>query len=73
MLETLRSDEALDAGCFGVWSLVFPLGLDFAADDEFADLVISRQPSASSHVTGLSVPCEDTRRKEGERRTTMRA
>ena len=43
VLETLRSDETLDAGCFGIWFLVFALGFDFAADDEFADLVISRQ------------------------------
>lgn len=40
VLETLGSDEALDTGCFGVGFLAFALGLDFAADDEFADLVV---------------------------------
>ena len=38
MLETLRGDETLDSGGFGVRLLAFALGLDFAADDEFADL-----------------------------------
>ena len=40
VLETLGSDEALDTRCFGVRFLAFALGLDFAADDEFADLVV---------------------------------
>ena len=39
VLEALRGDEALDAGGFGVGFLAFAFGLDFAADDEFADLV----------------------------------
>ena len=39
VLETLRGDETLDAGGLGVGFLAFALGLDFAADDEFADLV----------------------------------
>lgn len=38
VLETLRGDEALDAGGFGVRLLLFVLGLDFTADDESADL-----------------------------------
>lgn len=38
MLEALGGDEALDAGRFGVGFLAFAFGLDFAADDEFADL-----------------------------------
>lgn len=38
MLETLRSNEALDAGSFGVRFLAFTLGLNFSADDEFTDL-----------------------------------
>lgn len=38
VLEALGGDEALDAGglCVGFGALL--LGLDFAADDEFADL-----------------------------------
>ena len=51
VLETLRSDEALDTGCFGIWFLVFALRFDFTADDEFADLVISRQRSVSCRFT----------------------
>lgn len=38
VLETLGGDETLDAGCLGVGFLAFALGLDFAADDELADL-----------------------------------
>lgn len=38
MLETLRCDQTLDAGGLGVGFLAFALGLDFTADDEFADL-----------------------------------
>ena len=38
MLETLRGDQTLDAGGLGVGFLAFALGLDFTADDEFADL-----------------------------------
>jgi hypothetical protein len=47
VLETLRSDKALDTGSLGVGFLAFGLGLDFATDDELADLrrhkYISRQ------------------------------
>ena len=39
VLKTLRSDEALDAGSFGVRLLALALRLDFTTDDEFADLV----------------------------------
>ena len=39
VLETLRGDETLDAGGLGVGFLAFAFGLDFAADDEFANLV----------------------------------
>ena len=42
MLETLRSDEALDARGFRVGFFAFALGLDFTADDEFADLGVPR-------------------------------
>lgn len=38
VLETLGSDETLDAGCLGVGFFAFALGLNLAADDEFADL-----------------------------------
>ena len=39
VLQTLRSDETLDARGFFVWFLAFSLGLDFAADDVAADLI----------------------------------
>ena len=42
VLEALRGDEALDAGGLGVGFFAFAFGLDFAADDEFADLVVGR-------------------------------
>lgn len=48
VLETLGSDEALDTGSFGVGFLAFALGLDFAADDEFADLVKCRREDQNS-------------------------
>ena len=38
VLETLRSNETLDAGGLGVWFLAFAFGLDFTTNDEFADL-----------------------------------
>ena len=38
MLQTLWGDETLDAGALGVRFLALALGLDFATDDEFADL-----------------------------------
>lgn len=38
VLETLWGDEALDAGSLGVGLGTLLLGLDFAADDELADL-----------------------------------
>ena len=47
VLETLGSNEALDAGCFGVGFFSFALGLDFAADDEFADLEMLQKSSIS--------------------------
>ena len=43
VLEALGSDEALDARGLGVGFFAFALGLDFAADDEFADLVVGEQ------------------------------
>ena len=38
VLETLRSDETLDTGSLGVGFLAFAFRLDFATDDELADL-----------------------------------
>ena len=38
MLKALRGDEALDTRRFGIGLFAFAFGLDFAADDEFADL-----------------------------------
>lgn len=45
VLHPLRSHEALDLGGFGVRLLALALGLDFAADDEFADL--QQRPNVS--------------------------
>ena len=39
VLEALGGDEALDAGGLCVGFFAFAFGLDFAADDEFADLI----------------------------------
>lgn len=38
VLETLRSNQTLDLGGLGVGLLALALGLDFATDDELADL-----------------------------------
>lgn len=38
VLETLRSNETLDLGSFGIWLLALALWLDFTTDNEFADL-----------------------------------
>jgi len=38
VLETLRSNQALDLGSLGVGLLALALGLNLAADDELADL-----------------------------------
>lgn len=38
VLETLRSDQALDLRGLGVWLGALLLGLDLAADDELANL-----------------------------------
>lgn len=38
MLEALGCDKALDARCFCIGFLALSFGLDFAANDEFADL-----------------------------------
>lgn len=41
VLQTLRRDEALNARGLRVRLLAFRLGLDFTANDELADLVIT--------------------------------
>jgi hypothetical protein len=38
VLETLRSDQALDLGSLGVCLLALALGLDFTTNDELANL-----------------------------------
>jgi hypothetical protein len=38
VLKTLRGDETLDLGSLGVWLRALLLWLDFATDNEFADL-----------------------------------
>ena len=38
VLQTLGSNQTLNLGGLGVRLLAFTLGLDFAANDEFADL-----------------------------------
>jgi hypothetical protein len=40
VLETLRGDQPLDLGSLGVGLLALALGLDLAADDVLADLVV---------------------------------
>lgn len=40
VLETLRSDQALDLGGLGVGLLAFALGLNLATDNVLADLSI---------------------------------
>lgn len=56
VLETLGSDKTLDAGSFGVWLLAFALGLDFAADDEFADLF--QHQNQRRLPSSLNRPCQ---------------
>ena len=65
VLEALRRDQALDAGGLGVGFLAFALGLDFAADDEFADLN-NQIPRASisiqiADLRGLCPACDTSR------------
>ena len=40
VLETLRGDKTLDAGGLCIGLFAFGFGLNFTADDEFADLVV---------------------------------
>ena len=40
VLETLRGDKTLDAGGLCIGFFAFGFGLNFTADDEFADLVV---------------------------------
>ncbi len=69
VLETLRSDEALDLGGFGVGFLAFAFGLDFSADDEFADYVISMSVALPRALMGQKE--EGCRGSEGERGRTI--
>jgi len=39
VLKTLRGDQSLDLGSFGVWLLALTLWLDFTTDDKLADIV----------------------------------
>jgi hypothetical protein len=48
VLETLGSNETLDAWCLGVRLRTLFLRLDLATDDEFADL--QRQNFVSIHI-----------------------
>jgi hypothetical protein len=38
MLETLRGDETLDLGGFGIWLCALLLGLNLTTDNELANL-----------------------------------
>lgn len=38
VLKTLGGDETLDTRSFGVWFLALAFGLDFTANNEFANL-----------------------------------
>lgn len=65
MLETLRSDETLDTGSFGIRLLSFAFGLDFAANDELADLIDRRAISAIRSTNTPSLQSiEDDRLEE---------
>ena len=51
VLKTLRSNETLDTGSFCIWLLAFTFRLDFAADDELANLyndICQHYPSCDS-------------------------
>ena len=51
VLETLGSDETLDAGGLGVWLLAFAFGLNFTTDNEFADLYDTNTSASSLNLT----------------------
>ena len=53
VLEALGGDEALDAGGLGVGFLAFAFRLDFAADDEFADLCCWKGKSQYRYTSDL--------------------
>ena len=61
VLEALRGDEALDAGGFGVGFFAFAFRLDFAADDEFADLVVGEGRIRVS-INSITQYCSSRRR-----------
>lgn len=46
VLQTLGSDQTLDAGSFGVGLFAFGFGLHFAADDKLADLLETRSQNS---------------------------
>jgi len=48
VLETLRSDESLDLGSFGVWLLAFTFRLNLSSNDELADIIFLVETKESS-------------------------
>jgi len=52
VLQSLRGDQSLDLGGFGVWLSAFLLGDDFTSDDEFADIILLAQTEESSDLGG---------------------
>jgi len=51
VLQTLGSDQTLDAGSLGVGLLALTLGLDLAANDVLADLFAEEKFLISLHFT----------------------
>lgn len=55
VLQTLRSDQTLNLGSFGVWFLAFTLWLDLTTDNELADLKIPKQNFVSVPFSCLTL------------------
>jgi len=52
VLQSLRSDKALDLGRLGVWLSTLLLGLHLSSDDELADIILLGQAEESSDLGG---------------------
>jgi len=52
VLEALRSDQALDLGGLGVWLRALLLGLDLAADNELANIIILAETEEAAELGG---------------------
>ena len=56
VLQTLGSDQTLDARSLGVRLLALALGLDLATNDVLADLYAGRKLDISLHFTSQTLP-----------------